>query len=144
MVASPVAVRVTHKFHCGWISALDSQLDIRILRSQQISCHSPQRFQRSSGGSSQIRSKDAQLDPTRNTSVRQHMIDTDKCHQLSPAIFARCVNTPGVGRAFAPVSPNWFATDSRYFALGCVRVSSVIGIRSRLKCSYGFTNYSHP
>ena len=49
------------------------------------------------------------------------------------SIVERCINTPGVGRVFAPVSPNWFATDSRYYALDCIRVSSVIGIRSFLK-----------
>ena len=51
------------------------------------------------------------------------------------SIVARCDTTPGVGRVFAHVSPNWFETDSRYFGFGCVRVSPVIGNRSRLRCS---------
>ena len=119
--------------HCDWISALDSQLDIRILRSQQILCHSPRRFHRSSDGGSQVRSKDAYF---------QLCISSIQ-HVIRECIVAGCVNSPGVGRVFAPISRKWYATDSRYFSFGCIRVSSAIGIRSRWRCSYGFSN-SHP
>ena len=57
------------------------------------------------------------------------------------SIVARRDTTPRVGNVFAPVSPNWFVTNSRCFGFGCIRVSPIIGNRNRLNARMPFPSH---
>ena len=98
--------------HCDRVIALDSQFGVRILRSKQISSHSPQRFHRSTGGSSLVRSKNAHFQLSIGSI--QHIIHectTDSRYfgfgyiRVSPVIGNRSCLRCSYGFPVSPLSP---------------------------------------